>query len=106
MSKHTFDANDETLDYTMTTGGIYTFDARRSTGDLTFTLQTSIDGGSNFINYYNKNGVLQQVACSSSRPHVRFEELGREGQIFRVISSGAASTPSYPAEAGRVVASF
>ena len=84
----------------MPTGAVYTFDARRSAGDLTFTLQTSIDGGSNFVNYYDRNGVLKQVACSSNRPHVRFEELGRQGQVFRVLSSGAASTPSYPAQAG------
>lgn len=100
MADRTFDADSETLDYTMPTGGVYTFDAYRITGDATFTLQISRDGGTNFVNYYNRDSVLQQVACSSSQPHCRFEEIARKDTVFRVVSSATASTPNYKGEAG------
>jgi len=96
----TFDADAETLDYTMPTSGVYCCDITRSTGDGTFTLQVSVDGGSNFVDFHDVNGVLQQVAMTSSRPHTRFEAIGRKGTVFRVLSSSTASTPSFPAKAG------
>lgn len=100
MVTHTFDADAETLEYVMPTGGVYTFDAVRVTGDATLTLQTKLSEAGTYVDYYNDSGVKQEVSASSSRPHVRFEALGRKGQYFQVISSATASTPSYPASAG------
>lgn len=97
---HTFDADAETLEYIMPTGGVYAFDAVRATGDATLTLQTKLSSGGTYVNYYDVTGTLQQVAASSSRPHVHFEAIGQKGQYFQVLSSATASTPSYPAQAG------
>lgn len=106
MKSRTFDANDETLDFTMPTGGVFVFDAYRIAGDATFTLQISRDGGTNFVNYYDRAGSLVQASCSSSQPHCRFEEIARKDTVFRVISSATASSPNYLGEADRAVATF
>lgn len=100
MAEKTFDADNETLDYKMPTGGIYCFDTVRENGDATFTLQTKLSEGGTYVDFYNADGTKQEKSCDSNTPHCRFEQVGRKGQFFRVISSATANTPDYPAEAG------
>ena len=94
MPNHTFDDNSQTLAHKMTTGGLCVFDAQRTTGEMTFTLQISLDGGVTYADYRGADGELRQKTVDAGSPHCRFEELGKQGDWYRVISSGAASTPS------------
>lgn len=95
----TFDADAETLDFEMGTGGMYCFDAQRVAGSLTLTLQTSLDGGVSFVNYYGSDGILREITIDATNVHGRFFEAGRQGQQFRVVSS-AGTTPDVLGVAG------
>lgn len=91
----TFDADSETLDYHMPTGGVYSFCAVRVTGNATFTLQTKLTEGGTYVNYYNDAGVLEQRVCTSTVTIASFNVVAQKGQYFRVISSATGDTPSY-----------
>ncbi|MEM6260146.1 MAG: hypothetical protein AAGI37_17865 [Planctomycetota bacterium] len=106
MGTRIFDADDEMLDFVMRSGGVFVCDIQRTTGDGTFTLQISLDGGSNFVNYYNASGLLEQRTLSSSTPHGRLEALGFTDTVFRVVSSATGDTPNFTAKADRSVAAF
>ena len=100
MVERAYTDDSQNLDYRVPNGGVYVFDAWRISGDLVLTLQSSYDDGTTFVNYYDKDGILQQATGSASLPHVHFEVLARKNQVFRVVSSGKVGTPNYKAIAG------
>lgn len=93
MATQTFTADAQALDFTMASAGIFVCDMQRTSGDITLTLQISIDGGSNFVNYFDESGEAQSRSLSSSVPHAKFEVLGQKDHVFRVLSSASASSP-------------
>lgn len=78
----------------MLVGGMFVADIQRFTGTFNATLQTSLDGD-NWTTFYGADGVARTAELSSSRPHVRWEELGQPGQLFRVVFTNAASDTGY-----------
>lgn len=106
MEEATFTADEQTLEYKMTTGGVFTGDVFRTTGDGTFTLQTKPNEDSDYADYYDENGSKVEFTLGSSQGHCRLQAIGRKDQWFQVISSSTGDTPNFPATVGRASAGY
>ena len=90
MYSETVTANKTTDPIFSSFGGAKVFQFQNTTGSIDGALETSLDGGTNWIAAKDKNGTAIEFSFSAAG-YARFEILSAAGDRHRIVYSNSSS---------------